>query len=357
MARPAGLTKTPDPLAPFLAQLRALPFVCKAKPLKLEVREDSKRFDALIRVTTDAGEYEYVAEVKSSYLDLAVTRAILALAKEFVREGKRLLLLARYVPQPTAQQLIQAGVDFIDLAGNANIRMKPHYYWTVVGNRERAEQAERGHKTPQTAATLQVVFTIAAHPEAGTWTVRELAAAAGVSKSKAANTRRELLEKGVIRQAGGRFRSADPQDLIDQLLSGYRQVLRPRLVIGRFRPQERDVQEFLARLQKAASTSTRFRYSLTGGPAAYLLQRMYRGRHAPVFVEAAAEDTPKRLRLLPDRNGPVTLLKAFGDMVYWRTVNGTSLADPWLIYAELMTEPDARAHEAAEELRKEFLSQ
>jgi hypothetical protein len=60
------------------------------------------------------------------------------------------------------------------------------------------------------------------------------------------------------------------------------------------------------------------------------------------------------LRLLPDRDGPITLLKAFGEIVYWRTADHTNVAHPWLIYAELMAEPDPRAHEAAEELRKEF---
>ena len=42
-------------------------------------------------------------------------------------------------------------------------------------------------------------------------------------------------------------------------------------------------------------------------------------------------------------------------MVFWRTVDAVPLAHPWLIYAELMFEPDPRAHEAAAELRQEYL--
>ena len=127
-------------------------------------------------------------------------------------------------------------------------------------------------------------------------------------------------------------------------------------MIGRYRPAEENIEDFLARLQESAKADG-FRYSLSGGPAAYLLQRFYQGTQAPIFIESTSSDLPKQLRLLPDREGPVTLLKAFGDLVFWRTREGTKLAHRWLIYAELMTQPDPRAHEAAEELRQEFLSQ
>jgi hypothetical protein len=37
-------------------------------------------------------------------------------------------------------------------------------------------------------------------------------------------------------------------------------------------------------------------------------------------------------------------------------VEGLWVAHPWLIYAELMYSDDSRAHEAAEELRRERLA-
>lgn len=353
MARSAKLAGTGDLLTPYLGQLKALPFVRKVKPFKLETESKLRHVDALIRVETEAGDRDYYVEVKRSYLDAPITRAVLSLAKDLARQKKKLLLLARYIPRPTAQELIDGGVDFVDLAGNIHLSLKPRYHWTVVGNRE---STDRERQPLRTAATLQVLFAIAAHPESAAWTVRELAAAAGVSKSKAASARRDLVREGTIREVERRLQASNPQDLADQLLSGYRQTLRPKLVIGRFRPPERNIEDFLARLRKAAKADS-FRYSLSGGPAAYLLQKFYKGTHAPIFIKPVTRDSPQRLRLLPDREGPVTLLKAFGDLVFWSPADGTHLAHPWLIYAELMAEPDPRAHEAAEELREEFLSQ
>jgi hypothetical protein len=64
----------------------------------------------------------------------------------------------------------------------------------------------------------------------------------------------------------------------------------------------------------------------------------------------------QRLRLLPDPDGPITVLNAFGETVFWEERGPHTIAPPWLIYAELLRSSDARAHEAAAELRREFLA-
>lgn len=48
------------------------------------------------------------------------------------------------------------------------------------------------------------------------------------------------------------------------------------------------------------------------------------------------------------------VMRAFGTPVFWRAVGALTVAHPWLIYAQLMNSEDPRAHEAAEELRREF---
>ena len=87
------------------------------------------------------------------------------------------------------------------------------------------------------------------------------------------------------------------------------------------------------------------------------MQHFYQGTEAPIFLTEWNSEIQKCLRLLPDRNGPVTVLRAFGEPVFWRTIGALTVAHPWLIYAELMHSEDPRAHEAAEELRREFLSE
>jgi len=99
----------------------------------------------------------------------------------------------------------------------------------------------------------------------------------------------------------------------------------------------------------------KLRYSLTGGCAADALQQLYRSPEVHVFLGTANLEIQRALQLLPDKTGPVVVLKAFGELVYWRQVDGKMVAPPWLIYAELLTSSDARSREAAEQLRQEFL--
>ena len=341
-----------EALGPWFAELNALPFVRKVERIQAEPRLGSFRFDSSVRVETQDGVCDYFAEVKRSYLDVTVTRSLTGIATEVLRQGRKMLLFARYLPLPTGRRLIESGVEFVDLAGNIHLDLAPNYHWTVLGKRERDVV---GRPPVQTPATIQVLFALAANANSRRWTARELAALSGVSKSKAAKTLGDRLRDRTIRDSGDHFQISDPKDLADQLLSGYRQILRPRLTVGRFRSPEQNVAGFFANLREAAAGG-HLRYALSGSPAAYLLQGSYRGPLVTVFVQPSTDDLPRTLRLLPDRSGPITLLRAFGEMVFWRVIDNTQLAPPWLIYADLMYERDPRAHQAAEVLRTEVLA-
>lgn len=159
----------------------------------------------------------------------------------------------------------------------------------------------------------------------------------------------------MIHDLGDRFQISNPQHLADDLLSEYRQILRPRLTIGRFRSPRRTAEGFLAQLGETAQTGG-FRAALSGGHAAYRLQGLLSERAVTVFVQRSTEELCKTLRLLPDREGPITLLRGFGEVAFWRRIDDLYLAHHWLVYAELMFGRDPRSHKAAEELRKEFLA-
>jgi hypothetical protein len=62
------------------------------------------------------------------------------------------------------------------------------------------------------------------------------------------------------------------------------------------------------------------------------------------------------LRILPDKSEPLIFLRSFGAVPFWRDTGPFPLAPPWLIYSELMYSSDPRAHEAAEEIKREFLA-
>lgn len=341
----------PVGLEPFLDRVADLPFVARAESVESKPVFNGSYFDATVQVDTPAGSCRYLTVVKRSYLDIATVRSIVVTAKGLVSHGRNLLVFARYLPPPSAWKLIDAEAHFIDLCGNAHFHSPPHFHWTSLGNRE---SASLGQPRIQTAATVQLLFTLIAYPESAAWPVRDLADRAGVSKSTAAATRRRLLADRTIRAVNGQFRFCDPRDYVDQLVSGYRQILRPRLMIGRFRAREKRIEDFLVRLQREAPAHG-FEFALTGGHASYKIRQYYKGPTATIFVRPVMQDLPRRLELLPDREGPILLLKSFGDPAFWKEIDRVAIAHPWLIYAELLADALPRDHEAAEDLRSEVL--
>jgi hypothetical protein len=338
-------------LESYLDTIRALDFV-KGLELKQAINQNAFGPDGLLTIATPKGKFSFGIEQKGSYLGRTLLHGIISQARNYKQSSRRpLLLLTRYVPGPSAEALIENGVNFVDRAGNMHLVLGSNYARTVIGKKE--SSIARSAKT-FTPAAIQLVFTFAAYEQAKGWSVRDLAKASGVSKSNVAKIRRQLAEKGVLEETRGAFKIRDIKYLEQELLRGYGEVLRPKLLINRFRAAESSTETVIERIARSLDDMS-IRWSLTGGPAAHELQRFYRGNEIPLFVNTFSDTMMRHLRLLPDAQGPITLLRSFGMVPYWKEVGGKTLAHPWLIYAELMHSPDPRAHEAAEELKGKFL--
>ena len=260
-------------------------------------------------------------------------------------EKKPPLLVARYIPRPSAERLLEAGINFVDGAGNIHLKLGKSFERTIVGQ---PETSKVDKASSISAPSLKALFAFAANPITDKWTVRRLAEVAGISKSKAAQVRRQLMNEGLLRLHDGRIAFVEDKAK-DVLLQGYGQALRPSLLVNRFRSQEQDPDKFIRQLGDVLK-ETNTPWSLTGGPAADILTHFYRGEETPIFIGDSTPAVLKKLRLMPDRDGTVILLKGFGQVPYWKAVDGKMLAHPWLIYCELMYSSDPRAHEAAAEL-------
>ncbi|HTV83266.1 MAG TPA: type IV toxin-antitoxin system AbiEi family antitoxin [Acidobacteriaceae bacterium] len=332
---------------PQLSQLRSLDFVRSAKIVAFPSGPDSGG-DAELTLQTPEGNFRFLVEQKTSYLDRTFLNMLAAQAKG----SEPVLLFARYIPRESAETLMKAGINFVDAAGNIHIRLGNRYERTLVGRRETSKAQDK--QRILSPGRIQALFAFAAYPDAAGWTVRQLATAAGISKSAAAQARRQWIADGLLVKGTDGYRRRDPQSpsLHEQLLSGYEQVLRPRLVTGRYRAPVSTPDEVIEHLHRELPP---VRWSLTGGPASFRLNRFYQGLEVPLFFEHLTSEVSRKARLLPDREGAIAILKSFGNLPFWKEMNGIHLAHPWLIYCELMRSSDPRAHEAAEELRSEYL--
>lgn len=335
---------------PYLQRLLDLPFVKDVRFSREKARD--RGIDGFLKVQTPKGQQIFIVEVKRSYLDTALLHSLMLQASQLRTENKKdLLVFARYVPEPSARKLIGAGINFLDDAGNMHLKLGSNYERTVIGLKEKAP-AKQG--AGLTAAVVQLLFTFASDSSSVNWPVRHLAEASGASKSNVAKIRQQLAERGILRETPVGFEILDRSALQDQLLQGYEHTLRPKLLRGRFRSAA-DSETLVATL-RAGFAETETKWSLTGGPAAFTLQRFYHGTETPLFVEHWTDTVPKRLRFIPDKTGPLIVFHSFGKLPFWKEADDVTIAHPWLIYAELMSSREPRAHEAAQELKNEYLN-
>lgn len=297
-------------IEPYLDAIRALPFVENLE-FSQEAKERDSGIDGTLKLHTPKGTQVYFVETKRSYLDSGLLHGLLAQTK-LVRDrhNKPLLVFARYVPSPSAEKLIKSGINFFDESGNMHLSVGKNYERTVIGRKQRTAKESSSRVTP---AVAQLLFTFAADPEATKWPVRQLAEVSGVSKSNVAKVRQQLSARGLLQQSKSGFQIVDPSALHDELLQGYERALRPKLVLGRFRSPDVAPEGVIESVRSSFSDSS-VKWSLTGGPAANLLQRFYRGVDVPLFVETLPDVTRRRLRLLPDKTGPLTFLNSFGTL-------------------------------------------
>ncbi|MGH9160109.1 MAG: type IV toxin-antitoxin system AbiEi family antitoxin [Vicinamibacteraceae bacterium] len=308
---------------------------------------------ALLALKTAKRTFRFAVEAKRTFLDRALTNAVIAEHSTVLRQRRvPLLLIARYIPRPTGERLANAGVNFVDRPGNIHLALGADHHVLLLGRREATTETTGRRPSP---ALVQLGFVLLADAAAITWPVRTLARATGIGKTAAATGLQHLVRIEILGRARDQTsRILDRQRLVDHFVNGYAQVLRPHLAIGRFRGPETDADRFVTEVARAVK-QMEVTWAMSCGPAAYVLDRFYRGHEFPFFVNSFPRALQQALRLMPDRQGPITVLRAFGSNWLWRVTDATPVANPWLVYAELLQQSDSRALEAAQQIRERYL--
>lgn len=327
-----------------------LPFVerfeVRAQP---ETAVGQVRPDALLDLHTPEGRFDYRIEAKRTHLTHAIADAVIAHARI---DDKQWMLVAPYVPPGIAERLQEAGVDYIDEAGNWRITLGERYFAVKDGQKpERKPAAFRGMRL----AGYQVLFAILARPEVADLTVRELAENAGVGKTAAADALNRLAATGLIGRDRPR-RLLEPRQLLDHWLAGYDTHVRPRLFVGTYRTPHADPLDLEAAIEDwaaGADEPEHRRWAYGGGAAAYRLTGYYRGEDTVLHVAGDPHELLRALKALKARGGPLRVLGAPGTVAFQGAVPRT--VHPLLVYTELHAEGHERARDAARQVAETYL--
>lgn len=333
-----------DFLRRCVERLRELPFVDEAL-LVPEVGAREPLRDGVLRVVTPNATEDFVVEAKRTHLTRTMVDGVLAQAGR--HEPRPWILFAPHVGRPLATYLGEQGVNFVDLAGNCRLQIGRLHMAKIEGRPpERRPQQGRGIGAPG----QQVLFALLVRPDLLNAPIRTLAEAAGVATATAANRLAQLREAGLVHETDHGRRLTEPRRLLELWLKGYETLVRPKLLIGRFRTQETDPEALERQIEETLGDQVTWAFG--GGAAAHRLTDYYRGPDTVVHVQPGGFDFARRLRALRADDGPLILLRAPGPIAFEGAKPRT--VAPLLVYTELLFAGDKRAREAAGELQRKY---
>ena len=345
------MTTPEDPLVcRCLARLEELPFVDRAARF-LPGRGHGRFPEGYVRLHGPRGRTDLDLRLVRTHLTRTLVDGLLAQAAP--DPHRPWILFAPHVGRGLARHLAERGANFVDPVGNCRLQIGREQIAQIEGRPpEKAPPQGRGVGAPG----LRVYFALLVRPELLQAPLRTIAHAAGVAPATAAVRLAELRETRLIHvDHRGKRTLAEPLRLLERWLQGYGAVVRPKLMIGRYRLRETAVEaveeKLTAVLGPAAEDTPTWAFG--GGAAAWRLTGFYRGEQIVVHLRQEAPDLPKRLGALRDEEGPLTLLRAPGPVAFAGAEPGT--VAPLLVYTELLHLGGKRAAEAATEVRKRYL--
>ena len=308
---------------------------------RIRTRADQQH-DALITIEGKSGPHRLIVQQYRSHLTHPMADHVIAQTQ---RQAIPTLILAPSVGAPLGAKLADAGVNYLDRAGNCHLAFGTLYVH-VEGRTARAQPTtDKGLR----AAGYQVLFCYLAQPDLLSATVRRVAAAAGVSRQPVSDMRRRLIDDEYVIEVSSacRWIPRRRQDALGLWLHGYETTVRPSLIWGTYRtsdPSPSELEERLVSTFKDAGLSE-FRWG--GSAAGFRLTGHHRGERTIVHVHTTPGDLRQRLRMLSDPQGNLVLMDAFGE-INWQAEQET--VHPLLVYSEMLRENSERASEAAQEL-------
>ena len=331
----------------YLERLRAIPFVRGARVTRKSRDGKAASQDGVLRLTTPEGEHLLAIERRRSHLD-RVTAEHLVYAQRKDERGR--IVVAPFVGEPLGDLFAQHGINFIDLEGNCSLNLDDRYIARIqhrhAPSREAQDKSIRG-------PGYQVLLALLIEPKLLHSSLQVVAAAAGTSRQAPFDMRQRLeLEGFVTRRARG-FVWVEPrrEELLDRFFAGYRDTLRPRLVLGRWRTQAREPPVVEERLVEVLGPPGSWRFG--GAAGGYRLDSYYRGEDTTIYAESLPEGFARSLRALPSPDGNLVVLRIPGPIVCTGPRNDS--VHPLLVCAELLLQEDDRARAAAQRLRERFL--
>lgn len=309
----------------------AISSLLKYTNIQAVVKDGRLRYDAFLVIANE----EFVVEIKPE-ISKGNKGIVLAILKGISRENNLpILLITQYIPSEIAKEYVAEGVNYLDVAGNCNIR-KNNLVLLIEGKKiERTARVNQPRAFQE--AGIKLIFQFLIDPEKVQLTYRELAERADISLGSVGTIMQELIDTSFILKTKQTMKLKNTKELLNRWITAYHDVLRPRL----FKKQMRFVRQESYNKWKEINLDQTIGLAFWGGePGANLLNGYLHPGLFTIYTERNWQSF-KDIELVPDENGKVEVLEMFWGPQTYKGI------PPVLIYADLMRSGSDRNTETA----------
>ena len=333
----------------LLAHLEAVPFL-RVEQIRREAPVGSGKADLLVTTTWPDGDLLLVVEVKTVGYPRLAREAIQQLRRyRTAIPGAYGILGAPYISPQTAEICTQAGVGFVDLAGNCLLSFGTVYIRQAGRPNPFAHRRElRSLYSPKAERVLRVLLS---QPGA-VWKLKELAAEADVSLGQAYNVKERLADSEWIRGKPGGLRLSEPEKLLREWAEQY-DFRRNRVRDFYWMGSAAEIEAELARVGAREG----IHYALTGFSGAARLAPFVRYQRAAAYVQDSIDSLARELGAKEVSSGAnLSLIETYDDGVFYgaRDIEGDRVASPIQLYLDLNA-VRGRGEDAAQALLEQVI--
>jgi hypothetical protein len=299
---------------------------------------NNKKTEGHVDIYFKNGGQKFIVECKKE-----IRKQNLPALIEAKRRQENILAIAENIYPK--EELRKAGINYLDVAGNAFIETIDHFVF-IEGNKNPIRAQEQKSRA-FTKTGLKVVFYLLIQPDSVNAKVRELATCAEVSLDTVHKTILSLKQLGFILPIDHqRQKLVNRQELLRQWMIGYESKLKPFLHLGNFRFLQQD------HFENWQAMPHHGQFTQWGAEAAAdILTHYLRPEILTLYTSQPKQDLIKHYRLIPDKGGKVHVYQKF-----WQyNEANTTVVPPLLIYADLINTADPRNIEVAQKIYEHFL--
>lgn len=308
--------------------------------------KNNRRIDAVIELKKGNHNCIFEAEVKTEVRTAALDSII---SKQKLADNK-IIMIASYIPTPMKQELRKRNICYLESSGNCYIETSSMF--VLVSDQKTAEPKYSEDNKLWAPAGIKFLFAVLIDPQILNTSYRNMAYKSGVALGNIGNFISEMKRDNFIIQG---TRGGNPllllenrTTLINKWSDMYRTVLRPKQIVGRFRfikkEDRTNWQEHIAAYPNIYWGGETAGAILTG----HLIPEIY-----TIYTNTDRFELMKNLRLIPDVNGEIEILRPFWNEETVLNTNGT--VPPILAYAELHSSLDSRNREIATRIKEKYV--